>query len=424
MEDLGHRQLLRKGCSLQDEGVETPIRILQVTDLHHFPSWCTEFDVRAAKGRVVPIGPGSAYSQRGDVALLASILERVRPHLVVLTGDIIDGRPFGVEGVQPDVDGWRTMLLEVLAPIVAAGCAWTFVPGNHDDDGSPWSREALLGAYRLGKAAPGCVSEGAGTFNHFLTVGATAKFSAESSVRLWFFDSGGNHEDPKLKYHTFGKEAVDGYVQLSSGQLRSACELAYFHIPLPQSGGLVPVVGHNGLFDAALHSGQVPAPWKWQPFTSIVRLLGKDRIVGSSKLESGMFKALVSHRRVRACFFGHDHASDAVFLKDGLYMAYGRVGGTTPPVDWEGDAGPQPFEAGARVVEWDPRGSGQLRTWVEIALSSEKGSELLMDGAAPRKAKFCSEALWILLPVIAMAFALSDRRMFLPDMTSQTREIF
>merc|ERR1719336_3081850 len=83
----------------------------------------------------------------------------------------------------------------------------------------------------------------------------------------------------------------------------------------------------------------LPAPWRWQPFTAFVRLLGKDRVVGSSKLESGMFDALVKHGGVRACFFGHDHTSDAVFYKDGLYMIYGRVGGTTPPIDWEGDAG-------------------------------------------------------------------------------------
>lgn len=409
MQDVGHHQLLRKGCSPEVQGLQTPIRILQVTDLHHFPSWCTEFDVRSAKGRVVPIGPGSAYSQQGDVALLTSSLKRVRPHLVVLTGDIIDGRPFGAEGVSPDTDGWRTVLLEVLAPIVAAGCAWTFVPGNHDDDHSPWSREALLGIYHLGAAAPGCVSEGAGTFNHCLTVGTTPEFSAESSVRLWFFDSGGNHEDPKFKYHTFCKEAVEGYSRLSAGQPCCACELAYFHIPLPQAGGLLPVAGQNGLFNAALHSGQVPAPWKWQPFTTIVRVLGKDRVVGSSRLESGMFEAFVSRGRVRACFFGHDHASDAVFLKEGLYMAYGRVGGTTPPVDWEGDAGPQPFEAGARVVEWDCTGSGQLRTWVEVASSMEKGSELLMDGKAPIKAKYFSAAVWLLLPMVAVAVALAYR---------------
>lgn len=64
-------------------------------------------------------------------------------------------------------------------------------------------------------------------------------------------------------------------------------------------------------------------------------------------------------------------------------MAYGRVGGTSPPVDWEGDAGPLPFEVGARVVEWRPGAPGALLTWVESAERREEGSELALDGRTP-----------------------------------------
>mmetsp|Transcript_42020 Transcript_42020/g.116007 ORF Transcript_42020/g.116007 Transcript_42020/m.116007 type:complete len:393 (+) Transcript_42020:86-1264(+) len=391
MEDLGHRRLWRHDAPEEADATDA-IRILQLTDLHHFPAGCTEFDVRAEKGRVVPIVPGSRYSIQGDVAVIASILARVRPHLVILTGDIIDARPFGAIGGQPDPSGWRRALLEVLAPITAAGCAWTYVPGNHDDDGGPWTREDLLGIYRLGADAPGCISEGAANFNHTLSVGFSPSPSP-SSLRLWLFDSGGNHEDPTLRYHTFDPFAVEAYKQISSSHEPAACELAYFHIPLPQAAGLVPVVGQSRLFDAALHAGMVPLPWRWQPFTTLVRLLGKDRIVGASKLESGLFDAFVDLGRVRACFFGHDHINDAVYLRNGLYMAYGRVGGTTPPIDWEGDAGLLPFEVGARVVEWDPLAqstsgtgaglAGKLSTWVELAARREDGSDLVMDGQVP-----------------------------------------
>ena len=40
--------------------------------------------------------------------------------------------------------------------------------------------------------------EGAMSFNHTLTVGASSAPCAESSLRLWFFDSGGNHDDPAV----------------------------------------------------------------------------------------------------------------------------------------------------------------------------------------------------------------------------------
>merc|ERR1711963_713121 len=62
----------------------------------------------------------------------------------------IDGRPFKAPpGKEGEMTGWRRCLLEVLAPVIANGCAWTFVPGNHDDDCSPWSRSDLLGIFHL-----------------------------------------------------------------------------------------------------------------------------------------------------------------------------------------------------------------------------------------------------------------------------------
>lgn len=393
MLDLGHRALR---CTAAKGSA---VRILQVTDLHHFPKGCSEFDVSQEKGRIIPIGQdgkktrptpaptqtcclplqkvrsASGYTSTGDVQLLSAILARVEPHLVVLTGDIVDGRAF--RGRSGEGLGWRRCILEVLAPVVSSGCAWTFVPGNHDDDGGPWTREDLLGIFQLGEEAPGCISEGATSFDHTLTVGFSEDYCAETSLRLWLFDSGGNHEDPTMRYHTFRPSAVEGFERLSSLLPAAACELAYFHIPLPQAEGLNPVRGQNGLFDAALQAGMVPAPWRWRPFTSLVRLLGKDRIVGCSKLESGMFDAFVNQGRVRACFFGHSHQCDAVYRKDGIYMAFGRVGGTTPPIDWEGDAGMLPFEIGARLVQWEPSGR-DLCTWIELLDRKEENSELLM----------------------------------------------
>lgn len=395
MQNLGHRVLpLRYG-----ENTGAPIRIVQITDLHHFPETCTEFDCTAAKGRIVPINPDTPYSTTRDCDIIAAVLDRVKPHLVVLTGDIVDGRPFGPSG---DAQGWRVSILEVLRPICAFGCAWTWVPGNHDDDGGPWIRNDLLGIYSLGSAAPGCISEGVGGFDHTLTVSlgepgsATSNDEQDTHMRLWFFDSGGNHEDKSLKYHTFQPRAVEGYKQLQASLSPVGCELAFFHIPLPQANGLRPVKGQNGLFTCAVNAGWVPAPWKWEPFTSIARFAGHDLITGASKLESGLFDAFVQNGRVRACFFGHDHASDAIFFRDGLFMVYGRVGATTPPVDWEGDAGVKPFEQGARVIEWQPPSGNAgtngcpLRTWVELENEREHGSEFDIDPASVKYRYFRS----------------------------------
>ena len=182
-----------------------PIRLLQITDLHHLglEEGHTEF-----KGpRVtVPIGvykdgdelteevtPGN-YSLGRGIAVIGRLLDQVAPHLVVFTGDIIDGRMCS--------DHCRAMA-EVVRPCQERGVPWTFTPGNHDDDPpSSWSHEDLLDVLRL----PGCASSTANSFNHTFKIG--------EHVRLFFFDSHGNpHKSTTDGVRT---EAVQAYETLSS----------------------------------------------------------------------------------------------------------------------------------------------------------------------------------------------------------------
>ena len=60
---------------------------------------------------------------------------------------------------------------------------WTYIPGNHDDDGAPWDRADLLQIYDL----PGCASQGAKQFNHTFTIGPGHLADASTSLRLWLF---------------------------------------------------------------------------------------------------------------------------------------------------------------------------------------------------------------------------------------------
>ena len=341
--------------------------------------------------------PGGVSILR-DMQHIRGLLKDVEPDIVMLTGDIVDARPF--KGMDPT--SFLQIFEELADVIVGSGAVWSFVPGNHDDDGGPWSRRDMLRIYQL----PGCLSRQAKTFNHTLTVGfeATSATTASNCLRLFLFDTGGNHPDPKLRYYTVDKATVDAVVYGShsgrfcvggrsdrgsaagagtgagstsndddddddempvavgaaaaaaAAQTTGGVPLAtaWYHIPLPECKGLVPVCGANRLFDCALRAGKVPFPVMFQPFTFLVRLLGLDRVVGSSTINSGLFAALTApNMNVRASFFGHDHHSDAVFLKNGHFMCYGRVGAHTPPSDWEGRAGDIPFDRhSARVCEF------------------------------------------------------------------------
>eukprot|EP00512_Aurantiochytrium_limacinum_P001937 CAMPEP_0171493558 /NCGR_PEP_ID=MMETSP0958-20121227/5029_1 /TAXON_ID=87120 /ORGANISM="Aurantiochytrium limacinum, Strain ATCCMYA-1381" /LENGTH=351 /DNA_ID=CAMNT_0012027195 /DNA_START=92 /DNA_END=1144 /DNA_ORIENTATION=- len=351
MEDIGHVRLdsgLPEGELAEHDG---GLVIAQFTDLHHFPLGVKHFE---ARGRTIDFDK-EGYSSEQSLALMKHVLKEATPDLCILTGDIIDGRP--CQGM--DRGAFKDVMMEVLQPILEANIPWTFTPGNHDDDHSPWSREDLLEIYKL----PLCVSAKATSFNHTFTIGRKDQPDATNSLRLWLFDSGANSDDPNIMYTTFSKETVNGYKQLSqSGKLApSADGLAFFHIPLPEYNGLTPLAGKNGLFDAALMGEKVPFPFNHEPLTSLVRLLGKDKVVGSSKLNSGLFDAMKEQGNILATFCGHDHHSDFVARRDNIYLCYGRCGSYTPPHDWEGAGGPLPFDKGARLIEF--KGHDKVFTW-------------------------------------------------------------
>jgi hypothetical protein len=135
------------------------------------------------------------YSSRRGSELIASLAASVRPDLVIFTGDIIDGRPFGAAAAASSSagkDSWREPFLALLQPLLEADppIPWTFCPGNHDDDGSPWSRQDLLKVFRL----PGCLTPDATEFNFTFTCGFLRQATAGDSIRLWVFDSGGNNK--------------------------------------------------------------------------------------------------------------------------------------------------------------------------------------------------------------------------------------
>ena len=322
-----------------------------------------------------------------DLEVVRRLLHDVAPDIVILTGDIIDGRPFKGR----DRQSFLPVLREITDAVHESGALWSFVPGNHDYDEAPWIRKDLLQLYAL----PGCLSREAKTFNHTLTVGFEDAPTSRNSLRLFLFDTGGNHPNPKLRYSTVDPATVDALTHASkAGDLNvqggAPLATAWYHIPLPECNGLTPVAGRNNLFEAALSAKMVPFPFQHQPFRFVLELLGLDRIVGSSKLNAGLFAALAAHPNLRATFFGHDHCSDAVFLRDGVYMCYGRVGAHTPPSDWEGRAGDLPFDRhSARVCEFvvgtdDDDAPPKVMTYI-FEPTNPRSQLLLMDEETTQK---------------------------------------
>ena len=194
MDDSEHRQLTQRRP-------DNTLRILQLTDIHQFPLGTTSWT--NGRGRRVDL-VAEGYSAERNKQLVATLAAKVDPDLVIFTGDIIDGRPFGALGPGTGKDSWRPAFEELIAPLLSSSppIPWTFCPGNHDDDDSPWDRADLLEIFRL----PGCLTPEAQSFDHTLTVGFCPSAEVTPCARLWLFDSGGN--DSHTRYGTFQPATV------------------------------------------------------------------------------------------------------------------------------------------------------------------------------------------------------------------------
>ena len=369
---------------------DSALRILQLTDMHLFPNGATAW-MCSAKGVFAPRrvdfsaeGFPSPLTPVPAATMVAALLRRARPHLIIFTGDIVDGRPFG--SGHPALNGERPLnepegeqafgafadaFMRVLAPLLECGVPWCFCPGNHDDDGSPWTRQDLLRIFAL----PGCATPTATRFDHTLTVGFSAR-ADERSVRLWIFDSGPNRKD--IKYEPVAADAVHAYESLSQTLPAVGAELAYVHVPLPEYATARIVAGTCGLFEARVLAGMMPQPWQRMPRWLARRLgplFGQDRAVGCSRINTGLCTALAERRTVRALSCGHNHFNDFVALhgEGGPFLCFGRVSGLSPPVTWEHDGGHLPFEPGGRVlaVRTADGQPAHVETWVQMAEASE-----------------------------------------------------
>lgn len=394
MQVLPHVQLVDGSGGEDDE-----LRILQLTDMHLFPHGCTgwicspkgAFDSRHVDFRKE--GHPSPMTSDDAVVMVSTLIRRVRPHLVAFTGDIVDGRPFGAE--YPAVPPTRTpnglafdlfaeAFMRVLAPL--HGIPWIFCPGNHDDDGSPWSRNDLLRIFAL----DGCATPTATCFDHTFTVGFGDE-ADKSSVRIWNFDSGANRRD--IKYEPVSATSVSRYEALSAQLPNVAAELAFVHVPLPEYASAKIVAGTCGLFPARVRAGMLVRPWKWLPQALYMRLgpwLGHDRAVGCSRVNTGLCAALARQGRVCALSCGHNHFNDFVGLHDeSLFLCFGRVSGLSPPITWERDGGALPFHPGGRVFgvrtemhglhPQDSSRKGKVATWVMTAAEEAAQERITLD---------------------------------------------
>lgn len=279
-------------------------RIMQLTDLH-----LTDNDRQS--GHVLP--------------MLAELIGREKPDLIVLTGDLIYAR------------NAEKLLRRIGSFLFKQGVPYAITLGNHDAE-QGLSRSEVYAMIRL---LPGCVNaaynpaeERQGDFIIPL-IGTDGSYAAV----LYLMDSNDYNSDDH-SYAGLSPEQVSWYERRSE-ELESSCgrkvnALVFMHIPLPE---------YSDAFDRDLRA---------VGYRLENECPGRDN--------AGMFDAMVRRGDVTGVFAGHDHANNYIAVKEGIALGYGRYSG--------GFAEYQELLSGARMIELRQDRSG-FTTWERLANGRE-----------------------------------------------------
>jgi predicted MPP superfamily phosphohydrolase len=248
-------------------------KIVQFTDIHYVPN-----------------------DKKSGVALelIREVMEQEKPDLVVITGDLVFGKPA------------RKCFDDVLSIIIEYKTPWAFVFGNHDDE-FDMSRKDMM-RYIENKAYSLAVrgnKEVHGVGNY--TVELKDKWGRKQQMVFYFMDSGAYSPIKDIEgYDWFAFSQIAWYRDQSAMFKKNNRDilvpaLAFFHIPLQEYGEMV---------------------------------AGKNTIVGSRKekenpgaVNSGMFAAMCESGDVVGVFTGHDHDNDYIGNYRGIALAFGRYSG-------------------------------------------------------------------------------------------------
>jgi len=296
-----HTTTWNAGDSFLELGSSSKHTILQFTDLHHYNN-------------------GGKEDAEG-IQLIGTVAERVKPDLVVLTGDIIDGRYCGS----------YKCFRNVVAPLIDLRIPWAYIPGNHDDETKSFTKKDLLKVLSL----PLCASRFAESFTHALRVGP---------MQIYLIDSNGyiqpSTRTDTVTYDYIKDDQIEWYNKVKSD---AEVGLAFFHIPLMEFKQSKVLVGSKG---------EIPC---------------------TPEYNSGFFRALRKKNDIDALFVGHDHWNDFVSELEGVWLSYGRVSGFTSSSMYGNQSHVSNKKRGGRVIRYDSS-KRILSTWVENKKGMEQDS--------------------------------------------------
>lgn len=239
---------------------------------------------------------GSRASQVA-LSVVDSVLQHERPDLVVLTGDIVWGKP------------GRENLLNVLDRVSAYNVPFVYEFGNHDSEMTGFTNRELYDMAR--KVKNNILPDISGSKELDYVLPVLSHDGSRTAAALYCLDS--HAYPPKVSGKKLGAYAwltfdqVEWYREKSRQLTRQnggnpLPALAFFHIPVPE------------YHEAVRNEDAI--------------LVGTRReTVCSPEFNTGMFTAMMEGGDVMGIFCGHDHDNDYAVMWHDILLAYGRYSG-------------------------------------------------------------------------------------------------
>lgn len=300
------RNIVRPPLQFRKDGT---FHILQLTDIH-----LVDPEMDDDPDRSIP-----ENHEKNTFFVMESCIERTKPDLVVLTGDVVNGY-------------WEELTYDYLQKIIRRVCGvfekynvpFTLVFGNHDSELNA-HREIQMTLYLESPLCCGSLNAedmtGCGTYNlPVLSADGTHK-----AYNLWLIDSNDYDRDQDGKFQS-GYDYVHGdqiaWYEKTAAALRAENggeplpSILFQHIPVQQEYDLIetsetPVQGVPGFAgkDGIFHS--IPAARSGRLREMPCPPAGNHR---------EQFESWVKTGDIVAAFFGHDHVNDFVVEKDGILL--------------------------------------------------------------------------------------------------------
>ena len=270
---------------IQIEMQNDTLKILQVTDLHLTFS-------------------SISYNDRMTLDTIELLVKSDDFDLVVISGDMT----MTTAGVR--------MFRALVRHMESMETPWTFVFGNHETDYHDYVEyldQITDTEYLRFKVGPELENGGVGNFRIQFTKDAVPFYN------LYFFDSHTEREvytEAEGEYDYIQTSQVEWYA--SHVENDTVDSVAFMHIPLRQ---FIEATDYVGVFE-------------------------EDKVYAQG-VDTGLFTAMVDAGLTKGVFVGHDHLNDFYFIKDGIYLAYGRITGYNAYGD---------LERGGRVIAVDATG--------------------------------------------------------------------